>query len=47
VQDTVVAIRKGGDQLVICNVDKDKYPEQTFSIDPAQVGESSASTLIR
>lgn len=35
-QDTVVAVRKAGDQLVVCNVDKDKYPEKTFSVDPAQ-----------
>ncbi len=35
-QDTVVAVRKGGDELVICNVEAEKYPEKAFSIDPAQ-----------
>ncbi len=35
-QDTVVAVRKAGDQLVVCNVDADKYPEKEFSVDPAQ-----------
>ena len=35
-QDTVVAVRRGGDQLVVCNVESDKYPEKTFSVDPAQ-----------
>ncbi|EFN57575.1 hypothetical protein CHLNCDRAFT_57327 [Chlorella variabilis] len=34
--DTVVAVRKSGDQLVVCNVEAGKYPEKTFSIDPAQ-----------
>ena len=35
-QDTVVAVRRGGDQLVVCNVDAAKYPEKVFSVDPAQ-----------
>ena len=37
-QDTVVAVRRGGDELVVCNVDANKYPEQRFGVDPAQVG---------
>lgn len=32
-----MAVRRGGDQLVVCNVDSYKYPEKTFSVDPAQV----------
>ncbi|KAL4860073.1 Galactokinase [Chlorella vulgaris] len=34
--DTVVAVRKAGDQLIVCNVEASKYPEKAFSIDPAQ-----------
>lgn len=34
--DTVVAVRRAGDQLVVCNVDADKYPEKVFGVDPAQ-----------
>ncbi|PSC75650.1 Galactokinase [Micractinium conductrix] len=34
--DTVVAVRRGGDELVVCNVDANKYPEQRFGVDPAQ-----------
>jgi N-acetylgalactosamine kinase len=34
--DTVVAVRRGCDQLVVCNVDAAKYPEKVFSVDPAQ-----------
>lgn len=36
VLDTVVAIRRGGDKITLCNVDAENYPEQTFSIDPNQ-----------
>ena len=36
-QDTVVAIKQGGDELKICNMDEKKYPTATFSIDPKQV----------
>jgi hypothetical protein len=32
-----VAIRKGGDKLVVANVEADKYPTMEFSTDPAQV----------
>lgn len=31
-----MAVRRGGDQLVVCNVDAAKYPEKAFSVDPAQ-----------
>jgi galactokinase len=37
VQDTIVAIRKGGDKLVVGNVDADQYPTIEFSTDPHQV----------
>ncbi len=43
VQDTVVAIRKGGDQLVVCNVEADKYPEKVFSVDPAQASKHGSA----
>ena len=36
-QDTVVAIKQGGDNLTISNMDETKYPTATFSIDPKQV----------
>jgi hypothetical protein len=36
-QDTIVAIRKGGDKLVVGNVVADKYPTIEFSTDPNQV----------
>lgn len=36
VQDTVVAIRKGGDKLTIGHLDPKKYSTQTFSTDPTQ-----------
>ena len=36
-QDTVVAIKQGGDNLTISNMDEAKYPTATFSIDPKQV----------
>ncbi|KAL0042031.1 hypothetical protein WJX77_001255 [Trebouxia sp. C0004] len=35
-QDTVVAIKQGGDDLTISNMDETKYPTATFSIDPKQ-----------
>jgi N-acetylgalactosamine kinase len=35
-QDTVVAIRKGGDKLVIGHLDPSKYATQTFSTNPQQ-----------
>lgn len=41
-QDTVVAVRRGGDQLVVCNVDVGKYPEKVFSVDPAQASRGAA-----
>lgn len=37
VQDTIVAIRKGGDKLVVANLESDKYPTIEFSTDPNQV----------
>ena len=36
-QDTVVAIRKGGERLVIANLHADAYPEASFTVDPEQV----------
>ena len=36
-QDTVVAVRRGGDQLVVSNLDGGAYPEAVFSTDPGQV----------
>jgi hypothetical protein len=36
-QDTIVAIRKGGDKLVVGNLESDKYPTIEFSTDPSQV----------
>lgn len=36
-QDTVVAIRKAGDRLVIANLHGDAYPEASFTVDPQQV----------
>ena len=35
-QDTVVAIRKAGDQLVITNIKSSEYPDYTFTVDPSQ-----------
>jgi N-acetylgalactosamine kinase len=35
-QDTVVAIRQGGDRLVITSLHPDKYPESSFGTDPSQ-----------
>ena len=37
-QDTVVAIKQGGDNLTVANMDDKKYPTATFSLDPKQVG---------
>eukprot|EP00887_Chlorella_sp_A99_P000781 scaffold5.g781.t1 len=34
--DTVVAVRKGGDSLVISNLEGGKYPDMTFPADPDQ-----------
>jgi hypothetical protein len=42
VQDTIVAIRKGGDKLVVVNLESDKYPTIEFSTDPNQVRLSQA-----
>lgn len=36
-QDTIVAIRKGGDKLVVGNLESGKYPTIEFSTDPSQV----------
>ncbi|KAF5838871.1 ribosomal protein S5 domain 2-type protein [Dunaliella salina] len=35
-QDTIVAVKKGGDKLVISNVDGNAYKTQTFETDPKQ-----------
>jgi hypothetical protein len=39
VQDTIVAIRRGGDELVVANLESDKYPTVEFSTDPGQVSQ--------
>ena len=44
-QDTVVAIRRGGDSLIITSMHPDKYPESTFSVDPDQVGLDASGRL--
>ena len=36
-QDTVVAVRRSGDSLVITSMHPDKYPDSKFSVDPDQV----------
>lgn len=36
-QDTIVALRAAGEKLVITNVDKEKYTEISFDLDPQQV----------
>lgn len=41
-QDTIVAIRRGGDKLVVANLETDKYPTMEFSTDPSQVRSSAA-----
>uniref|UniRef100_A0A383V891 Galactokinase n=1 Tax=Tetradesmus obliquus TaxID=3088 RepID=A0A383V891_TETOB len=35
-QDTIVAIRRGGDKLVVANLEAEQYPEIEFGTDPAQ-----------
>ena len=35
-QDTVVAIRRAGERLVITNLHAELYPEISFSVDPQQ-----------
>ena len=37
IQDTVVAIKLGGDNLTVANMDDKKYPLASFSLDPKQV----------
>ncbi|KAL6751192.1 galactose kinase [Haematococcus lacustris] len=41
-QDTVVAIRKGGSQLVVSNLVDDAYPAKTYAADPAQAVDTEA-----
>jgi hypothetical protein len=36
-QDTVVAVRRSGDSLVITSMHPDRYPDSKFSVDPEQV----------
>lgn len=36
-QDTIVAIRRGGDKLVVANLDEAKFPVVDFNTDPSQV----------
>lgn len=36
-QDTITAVSKGGDKLVVGHLNPDKYPTQVFSTDPSQV----------
>ena len=36
-QDTVVAIKQGGNDLTVSNMDDSKYPTATFGLDPKQV----------
>ncbi len=45
-QDTVVAIKQGGDNLTISNMDEAKYPTATFSIDPKQVCTAALPNLV-
>eukprot|EP00199_Chlamydomonas_sp_CCMP681_P000663 CAMPEP_0119110478 /NCGR_PEP_ID=MMETSP1180-20130426/29909_1 /TAXON_ID=3052 ORGANISM="Chlamydomonas cf sp, Strain CCMP681" /NCGR_SAMPLE_ID=MMETSP1180 /ASSEMBLY_ACC=CAM_ASM_000741 /LENGTH=494 /DNA_ID=CAMNT_0007096833 /DNA_START=45 /DNA_END=1529 /DNA_ORIENTATION=- len=35
-QDTIVAIAKGGDQIVVSNLDQERYATHSFPIDPSQ-----------
>ena len=37
VQDTIVAIRRGGTKLTIANLDSKAYPTTEFDTDPKQV----------
>lgn len=41
-QDTVVAIRKGGTKLIVSNLDDDAYPAEEYDTDPKQVDGRSA-----
>eukprot|EP00879_Flechtneria_rotunda_P021739 GHRR01022923.1.p1 GENE.GHRR01022923.1~~GHRR01022923.1.p1 ORF type:complete len:434 (+),score=135.31 GHRR01022923.1:308-1609(+) len=43
-QDTIVAIRKGGDNLTISHLDPDKYPTVSFGTDPAQAVDTANHT---
>lgn len=36
-QDTIVAIRKGGDKLTVSNMDKATYKTHSFDTNPQQV----------
>lgn len=36
-QDTIVAIARGGDKLLIANLEADKYPAVEFGTDTTQV----------
>jgi hypothetical protein len=36
VQDTIVAIRRGGDKLVVANLEAEQYSEIEFGTDPTQ-----------
>lgn len=44
-QDTIVAVRKGGEKLVISNLEDSTYATQTFDTDPNQVRQSFKGTL--
>lgn len=43
-QDTIVALRSAGEMLIIANVDKEKYTEISFDLDPHQVRDRQLST---
>eukprot|EP00775_Hariotina_reticulata_P013759 gene13759-13878_t len=43
-QDTIVAIRRGGDKLVVSNVESDKYPTVEFSTDSGQAVDTGKHT---
>lgn len=43
-QDTIVAIRKGGDKLVVGNLESDKYPTIEFGTDPNQARDKLSSS---
>ncbi len=36
-QDTVVAIRRGGDKVVVTSIHPDHFADCTYEVDPAQV----------
>jgi hypothetical protein len=40
-QDTIVAIRRGGDKLVVANLEAELYPEIEFGTDPTQARETA------